>query len=154
MNTLAKLTTPSDLTRILHQEIPLTRAMGLVATCWDGQSVTLTAPLEPNQNHTDTAFGGSIASLAVLAGYSLLFLMFKDREMSTRILVQKSTTDYLLPIEAEFSATATCPPAAELEAFIETLKRKRRARMELTTRVMSRHMVAATHTGLYVAMVY
>ena len=154
MNTPPNLTPPSELTRILHSEIPLTRAMGLIASSWDGQTVTLTAPLEPNQNHTDTAFGGSIASLAVLAGYSLLFLIFKDREISTRILVQKSAIDYLLPIDAEFSARATCPPAAELEEFLATLKRKRRARMELTTQVFSRQVVSATHKGLYVAMVY
>jgi thioesterase domain-containing protein len=154
MNAPLNLTTPSDLTHILHQEIPLTRAMGLVASSWDGQTVALTAPLEPNLNHTDTAFGGSISSIAVLAGYCLLFLIFKDRGLSTRILVQKSAIDFLLPIEAEFSATATCPAPAELEEFLGTLKRKRRARIELSTEVVSGHMVAARHKGLYVAMVY
>jgi thioesterase domain-containing protein len=154
MNAPLNLSSPADVTRILHGEIPLTRAMGLSVTSWDGTTVALAAPLEPNVNHTETAFGGSIASLAVLAGYTLLFLTFRDRQISTRILIQKSATDFRLPIDAEFSAAASCPPPAALEEFLETLKRKRRARMELTTQVMSRHMVAATHTGLYVAMLY
>ena len=152
--TTPALSVPADITQILHAEIPLTRAMGLQVASWDGTSVTLSAPLAPNQNHTDTAFGGSISSLAIMAGYSLLFLLFRDRAISTRILIQKSATEYLLPIDAEFSATATCPPPAALAEFLETLKRKRRARLDLPSQVHSRHTLAATHTGLYVAMIY
>lgn len=154
MNAPLNLTSPADVTKILHEEIPLTRAMGLQVASWDGRTVTLSAPLEPNQNHTDTAFGGSIASAAILSGYCLLFLLFKERSISTRILVQKSALDFLLPIDAEFAASATLPPAEVLEEFLETLKRKRRARMELTTEVRSRNVVAARQKGLYVAMVY
>ena len=109
MNPPQQLTTPDEVTRILHGEIPLTRAMGLQVTAWDGQTVRLMAPLEPNLNHSDTAFGGSIASIAALAGYSLLFLLFRDRGISTRILIIKSVIEYRLPIDAEFSASASCP---------------------------------------------
>jgi thioesterase domain-containing protein len=154
MNAPTQLTPPAEVTGILHTEIPLTKAMGLRVDSWDGQTVKLTAPLEPNVNHTDTAFGGSIASLALLAGYSLMFLLLRDRQISTRILIQKSTVEYLLPIDAEFSASATCPTPAALEEFFLVLQKKRRSRMALTSQVLSRHMVAATHTGLYVAMVY
>src|ERR1022692_3820852 len=76
------------ITEFLHTQIPLTRAIGIDITGWDGTTVTLVAPLAPNQNHADTAFGGSIASIAILAGYSLLYILLAERQISSRILVQ------------------------------------------------------------------
>ena len=138
----------------LHDEIPITKAMGIELTAWDGTSVTLGAPLLPNQNHADTAFGGSIATLGILGGYALLHLVFLERKLSTRILIQKSSTEYQRPIDDAMTATASCPAPAALEEFLDTMKRKRRARMEIESKVLCRKMLAATHTGLFVAMVY
>ena len=143
-----------EVTAYLHEEIPVTRAMGIEVTAWDGRSVTLAAPLAPNQNHADTAFGGSIASLGILAGYCLLYLVFRERKLSTRVLIQKSATEYLRPIDELMTATASCPEPAALEEFLETMRRKRRARMEIESKILCRKMLAATSTGLFVAMVY
>jgi thioesterase domain-containing protein len=143
-----------DITAYLHREIPLTRAMEIAVTSWDGQTVTLSAPLAPNENHADTAFGGSIASMAFLAGYSLLYLVFQERAFSTRILIQKSTIDFLRPVDDQLVATACCPPPAELEEMLDTIKRKRRARMTIESKIFSGKILAATHSGIYVAMVY
>ena len=52
------------------------------------------------------------------------------------------------------TATACLPEAEELAAFLETLQRKRRARLTLHSQVLCRRMLAATHSGLYVAMLY
>jgi thioesterase domain-containing protein len=147
-------TSPKELTDYLHREIPLTRAMELRATSWDGQTVTLAAPLGPNENHTETAFGGSIASIAFLAGYSLLYLIFQERSLSTRILIQKSSIEFLRPIDEQIIGTACCPPPKELDAMLETLQRKRRARMTIISQVLSGKTLAATQSGLYVAMLY
>ena len=143
-----------DVTAYLHREIPLTRAMELSVTGWDGQTVTLAAPLAPNENHADTAFGGSIASMAFLAGYSLLYLIFQERAFSTRILIQKSTIEFLRPVDDRLVATACCPPPAELEEMLDTIKRKRRARMTIDSKILSGKTLAATHSGIYVAMLY
>jgi len=70
--------------RFLHEQIPLTRAMGVRVRSWDGEKLWLSAPLEPNHNHLGTAFGGSLSALATLAGYSLLWLLLGDREASHR----------------------------------------------------------------------
>ena len=121
---------------------------------WDGCTVTLTAPLGPNQNHTDTAFGGSIATMGILAGYTALYLLLRDRAISTRILIQKSGVEFLRPVDGDLVCVAACPTGAALEEFLETMRRKRRARVEIESRVMSRKTVAATHGGVYVAMLY
>ena len=51
----------------IHDEIPLSRALGIQLHSWDGRSLLLSAPLEPNRNHQGTGFGGSIYCAAVTA---------------------------------------------------------------------------------------
>jgi thioesterase domain-containing protein len=143
---------PAAVNAFLHGEIPLTRAMGMAVTAWDGQAVTLTAPLEPNLNHADTAFGGSIASMGIMAGYCLAYLILAERKISNRLLIQQSSVEFLRPIDGEMTARACVP--ADVAAFVELLEKKRRARLTLTAAVSCKGLLAARHTGVYVAMVY
>ncbi|HUO08459.1 MAG TPA: YiiD C-terminal domain-containing protein [Phycisphaerae bacterium] len=142
----------TQITEVLHTDLPLTRAMGVQLTQWDGRSVTLTAPLAPNHNHTDTAFGGSISSIAILAGYTALFLLLRDRDIAAHLLIQKSAIEFLRPIDTDLTAEASLPPPAEIEAFLQTLQQKRRGRLSLESRVLAKNTLSATHTGLYVAI--
>ena len=144
----------AEVTHYLHSEIPLTRAMGVAVTAWDGATVTVRAPLALNQNHADTAFGGSIASLGIVAGYTSLYLLLRDRNISTRILIQKSAVEYHRPVDDDLVCTATFPGGAVLEEFLETMRRKRRARVTVESLVICRKMLAATHSGVFVAMLY
>jgi thioesterase domain-containing protein len=148
------ITSLSDINDYLHQELPLTRHMGITAAAWDQQTLTLHAPLEPNINHADTAFGGSISTLGILAGYMLLFLMLQDRKISNRILIQKSSTDYLRPIDGPMTATASLSQVKELDEFLAMLQKRRRARMTLDSQIFTGPALSATHSGLYIAMLY
>jgi len=152
--TTSTVATLAEITTYLHEELPLTRAMGVEAAQWDGKSLMLRAPLELNVNHTDTAFGGSISSLGILAGYMLLYLATKERGISCRLLIQKSTTEFLRPIDTVITATAALPGDEALGDFVSMLVRKRKARLELETQVLSRKTLAAVQRGLYVAIVY
>lgn len=69
---------PATVEHYLHEHIPITRAMGLKVTAYDGDSVRLWAPLEPNLNHRNTAFGGSLSTLGILAGWSLLHVKMQE----------------------------------------------------------------------------
>jgi thioesterase domain-containing protein len=145
---------PAVMSAYLHEEIPLTKAMGLCCTAWDGWTVALTTPLGPNLNHADTAFGGSISATAILAGYCLMYLMLRERRISNRLLIQKSEIEFLRPIDADMISTARLPEEKEVGEFIETLQRKRRARLTLVTQVTCKGLLAAKQTGQYLAMVY
>ncbi len=142
------------MTAYLHEEIPLTKAMGLACAAWDGRAVTLAVPLGPNLNHADTAFGGSISSAAILAGYCLIYLMLRERQISNRLLIIKSEIEYLRPIDADMAATACLPSEKDLHTFLEAIHRKRRARLALESQVTCKGLLAARHTGHYIAMVY
>ena len=144
----------AELTAGLQGKIPMARQMGIEVVRWDHRSVTLGAPLAPNINHTETAFGGSISSLAILAGYALLDLAIKDRGISTRVLIQKSATDFRRPIDGPMTATAGLPGEEAVAEFVATLEKKRKARMTVESQVLCGQAVAAVHVGVYVAIVY
>ena len=57
-----------------YDKIPITRAMGVRVTKYDGGQLRLAAPIALNHNHLGTAFGGSLSALATLAAYGLIWL--------------------------------------------------------------------------------
>jgi len=139
----------TQLTTWLHGELPLTKAMGVEVASWDGKRIVVVAPLGLNVNHTETAFGGSISSLGILAGWAMLSLMLKERGVGCRVLIQKSSTDFLRPIDTEITATASLGEK-EAEELVEVMKKKRRGRLVVESEVLSRKTVAAKHVGTYV----
>jgi thioesterase domain-containing protein len=145
---------PAAMSAYLHEEIPLTKAMGLCCTGWDGRVVTLAAPLGPNINHADTAFGGSISSTAILAGYCLMYLVLRERKISNRLLITKSEIEYLRPVDGYMVGTAQAPGEEEMGKFLEMLERRRRGKLALETQVTCKGMLAARHVGQYIAIAF
>ena len=140
----------NDLQEILHTEIPLTQAMGIFVRCYSGNSITLSAPLQPNINHKNTAFGGSLYNISVLAGWGLLYIKLMERGISGTIVIQKSSIDYMLPVEQDFSATCTIGDVPLFERFVHALQRKGRARMRLNVSVAVNNCPAVAFSGTYV----
>ncbi len=142
----------AEITALLHADLPLTKAMRVEVTRWDGRAVRLAAPLAPNVNHTATAFGGSISALSILTGYTLVYLLLRDRGIAAHLLIQKSTTDFLRPIDTDLISTATLPAESDVEEFLAALKHKRRGRLTIESSVFANETLAATHSGVFVAI--
>jgi thioesterase domain-containing protein len=142
----------ADLERYLHDYIPLSRALGVHVVHLGPELVRLSAPLAPNVNHRRTAFGGSVASLAILAGWSWLRARLEDRSPVPRLVIQEETVEYLAPIDAEFEALCPAPAETAWRRFARALDERGRGRLELTTEVQSEGRVAAKFRGLYVAI--
>ena len=125
--------------QMLEQEIlaaiPLTRAMGLRMDRYDGASLTLAAPLQPNVNDKGCAFGGSLASLMTLAGWGLAKLGADARGIESDIYVQDSTIRYLAPVWQDFSAVARPAENERLDDFLDTLASRGKARLRVVCRV-------------------
>jgi thioesterase domain-containing protein len=143
---------PIQLEAYLHEHIPLSAAMGIRVTALSGSGVTLLAPLAPNINHRHTAFGGSIASIATLAAWSLVHTRLTDGGRPSRVVVMSSQIDYHAPATGEFSARCDAPSESDWTRFVAVLDRKGRARLELTSTVHSEGILAATLTGSFVAL--
>lgn len=142
------------ITTYLHSHIPLTRAMDVRAAAVGIDSITLTAPLGPNVNHTETAFGGSLSTLGIVAGWSLLHTAMADNKVSARLLIQRSETDFLRPADGDLKAECSFSDAGALPKFLSTLAERRRSRIELAARIWSNGSHVATHHGVYVAILY
>jgi thioesterase domain-containing protein len=143
--------TPSALDEYLHTHIPITRAMGVQTLFASAERVELTAPLEPNINVHGTAFGGSGATLALLAAWSVLHLRLAAEGIRNRLVIQRSTTDYLLPVAGDLMAVATLD-GADLDSFFATMARRGRARLSVSSELMFEGKVAGRLTGDFVAI--
>ncbi len=143
---------PDDLETYLHEHIPISHHMGIHVVRADLECVTLGAPLEPNINHRSTVFGGSCASVAMLAAWSLVLLRVRDAGLDARIVIQRGEVDYLTPIDGAFSATSRSPEEAVWARFLRSLERGRPARVELTADVEFGSKLVARMAGSYAAI--
>jgi thioesterase domain-containing protein len=141
-----------ELQKVLHHEIPLSRQMGLSVHQYDGACLALRAPLAPNVNHKATAFAGSLNAAMTLAGWGTAWLVLREHGLHGIIVIQESTTRYLLPVGNDFTATCHMPAAEEIERFLAGLRRRGKARLPLTVDILDGGgRVAVAFTGNYVA---
>jgi thioesterase domain-containing protein len=114
--------------------------------------VVLAAPLAPNINHRATVFGGSAASLALLAGWSLVHLRLAALVPDTRLVIQRSSIEYLTPITSAFTATAHLADARRWAAFVALLQKRGRARLAVDAALESAGAQVARCSGEFVAL--
>ena len=140
-----------DLEKTLHAEIPLTRVMDVHVLRADQNGLALGAALAPNINHKQTAFGGSLNSLATLACWGLIQLLVRDRGQVITVVIQESSVHFLKPVVQDFEAICSRPPAPVAERFLRTLERKGRARMALDAVIHADGDIALRFHGQFVA---
>jgi thioesterase domain-containing protein len=136
--------------KFFHARIPLTRAMGIRVTGNDDGGFAVEAPVALNYNHLQTAFGGSINAVAVLAGYGLLWMEL--REDAAHVVIRDSSIRFLRPIRETIRAICERPDANALRDFHATLRAKGKARITLRVRVEEDALLAAELEGTFVAL--
>jgi thioesterase domain-containing protein len=136
----------------LHEHIPISNHMGIQVVRANLEGVTLSAPLEPNINHRYTVFGGSCASVAMLAAWSLVLLRVRGAGRDAPIVIQRGEMDYMAPIDADFSATCNSPGEAVWARVLAALERGRPARIELTAEVECASKLVARMAASYAAV--
>jgi thioesterase domain-containing protein len=134
----------------LDAEIPITAALGLRVAGFEAGALTLVAPLAPNINHKDSAFAGSLNAVLTLAGWSMLWLIVYCEAMPAKVVIQDSAIRYLRPVACDFAAECRLPASAEVERFLLILRRKGKARMELTAEIREAGKLAVAFSGRYV----
>lgn len=139
-----------DTERFLHEQIPLTQAMGVKLESYDGAKLVVTAPLEPNHNHLGTAFGGSLSALTTLAGYAMLWLQLGDRQ--AHIVVRESSIRYKHPVRGTLRAVCLKPDEAELSTFKDTFHTTGKAHLRLRVQVIHKDKICVLYEGDFVAL--
>jgi thioesterase domain-containing protein len=124
-----------QLTDFIREEIPLARAMDVQLHDCDDTRLTLFAPLAPNVNDKDCAFGGSLVSLMTLAGWAWVELTLRQHGEDCDLFVAESSVRYLEPVWSDFRSEARLADGADWTMFFSTLATRGRARIEVACMV-------------------
>lgn len=133
----------------LHQQLPLTAAMQVSVSHYDGLSLVLSAPLACNHNDKSTAFAGSISSLATVCGWGALMLWAKDHYDDCQVAVSHADIHYKKPVNGDFWAKAILPDAATLAHLQKTLSHKGLVRAQLYIEVGDDKGISSTQIAEY-----
>jgi len=154
-NNFTELTARLD--QFFQAHLPLGRAMGLEVNHYDADSLSLSAPLDLNNNDKGTAFGGSLYCAAVMAGWGYFYLRcleYKLNEGAPNIVISKSDIEYLAPVDAR-TIIATCSDndPAIWDGFLSRYQERGKAKVELTaiinTNVNGVEKAAVKFTGTF-----
>lgn len=137
------------LTDFFEAHLPLAQFMQMEVESYDGNQLVLTAPLEPNINDKQTAFGGSLYNLAVMTCWGMLYLKTQEKGLKCNQVVSKGAMGYLAPVTGTLRAVCNAPSEEELTTFFEHFERKGRARMNLAANIECNGKVAVEFEGQY-----
>ncbi len=138
----------------LHEMVPLAKLMGVGVEVSDDRSLTLIAPKEQNKNSLNTAFGGSLVSLATLAGYGVVWELMKNEKGAEksewRIVVKESRAAYRRPVIGDLRAICERPAQAVIAEFKDALARYGQAKLKLHAKVVEQGQTAVDVTAAFV----
>lgn len=134
----------------LHSEIPLSHFMQVKVIHADEKQIELQCPLGPNHNHVGTAFGGSLATLMVLAAYCQLFKIINE---TGHVLLKTSSMNYMYPVEETLRAVCKAPTEEQVKKFKDAFAKKGKGRLTLTSQiVLADGRIACEMTGEFVGV--
>ncbi|AOE50832.1 YiiD C-terminal domain-containing protein [Kangiella sediminilitoris] len=122
---------PQQLEALVHREIPITKALEIHIANLTAQSIQVTAPFETNKNIHNTAFAGSIYTVATIAGWSLVNSIAANNQLSGSVVLAKADIQYKKPINGKIVAECSIDDEQLIEQFIRSFQRKNRARINL-----------------------
>lgn len=135
----------------LHNEIPLTKFMDLKITKYDEKELITLAPLNKNINDKGTAFGGSLATLTIISGWSIFWLISKELEInSENIVVIKNEHSYRKPVTKELICHTKRPTKDEIENLKNKLLLKKSASIKISSQIIEDGEICVDFTGYYV----
>lgn len=115
----------------LKKNIPMAEAMDIRLESDSPEKLILSAPYGPNRNHHGSAFGGSIATLMILAGwFRIQSFLDEEFEHSLAVIVRNEIT-YRSPIEGDIFARVHPVEVDLLTGFREIMEKKGKALIEV-----------------------
>jgi thioesterase domain-containing protein len=129
-------------------DIPLAAAMGVRIASYDGTTLRVQAPLEPNHNPHGTAFAGSLYSLCVLTCWGSVWLALRVRGIDAHIVAAESSIQYRRAVSAELLCHCTMDSGA-LAAALEGFAAAGKARLDLNSSIPAGDKLAVTFAGQY-----
>ena len=126
--------------------------MGFTAGEYAHDSLTLTAPLVLNLNDKQTAFGGTLATLCTISGWTMVSMDCREAGFNIDIVVTESQIRYVAPVRTEqICARAFRPDEALVAAFCDALGTKGSGALAISVNVDGDKPQAVMFHGHYFA---
>lgn len=106
--------------------IPMTRGLAFELLDFDGESLTVRAPLDANRNDKGTFFAGSQAMLLTLSGWALTTLLAEQAGYPSDVVAVESALSYCAPVTSDMVITVSADDR-QRQQFADRLARKGRA---------------------------
>ncbi|NOY28878.1 MAG: hypothetical protein GXP28_01515 [Planctomycetes bacterium] len=133
----------------LGREMPITRSMQLETVSWTDQQLAMKMPLEPNRNHQDSAFAGSLSTLCTVVGWGTLFMLLQQKGLTGNVVIRRGTIRYLLR-SSEIVATGLPIDSDELGFFFELLQSKGKSKLDIAVEIADEQGPYVVFKGSYV----
>jgi thioesterase domain-containing protein len=138
----------AELERTWHEEIPISKAMGIRVTDFANDQLVVRAELEPNINVHGTAFAGSLYAIAALCGWGMTWLQLKTRRIDGSIVIADGNIHYERPVKEPIVATCRFILTDQADALAR-LKAQGKTRFNLECVIRANGNDAARFTGEY-----
>ncbi len=139
----------SALQTIWHETIPLSKAMNIEISYYDGKELITHCDGDFNKNLHNTMFAGSIYTLATLSGWGWVYLQLQQLQLKGDIVLAEANIKYHAPIKGIGYAIVSVD---SVEGDFNRLNQGRNARINLTAHLYSGDNIAATFTGSYAVL--
>lgn len=135
----------------LKEQVPLITHMGIDVVGWDGATVKVEAPLQPNLNTHGTAFGGSLYCVGAMTGWSAVHLTLMEAGHLPSVWLAKGEVSYLKPVRGTLRGTTTITED-QRQQIISTYESKGRVKVPVDLIIEEQGEEAVRMSALYVAM--
>lgn len=142
----------SQLKQIIQENMPITRHLQFSLFLNPDENLVATAPLGPNVNHQQTAFGGSLSMLATLAGWAMTRLILREQDCAAEVVIQKSSIAYQAPVCNDLVLTCNRPSLQDRSSFFCMLERWGKARLPLRCFIEEKAESVVVFEGSYAAL--
>jgi thioesterase domain-containing protein len=142
-----------ELQATLEREIPMCAQMGIRVHAGSQGALVMRMPLDPNRNHQQTAFAGSLSSLCTIAGWGSVYLLMRELNRRGSIVIRRGEIRYQEPVTAP-EILAHCLPVSieSRQYFLEMLDDKGQSKLDVTVEVKGTDGPAVIFRGSYVVL--
>jgi thioesterase domain-containing protein len=142
-----------ELQEYLDREIPMCSHMGIRVHERGPNGLVVRFPFEPNRNHQQTVFAGSLNALCTIAGWGTVFLLLKESGRRGSVVIRRGSIRYQEPVtSSDVFARCEPVPAGAKQYFVEMLDEKKQAKLDLVVEIAGPSGPLVAFNGSYVVL--
>lgn len=132
-----------------HETIPLSKAMKIEISFYDGEQLLTSCDTKFNKNLHNTMFAGSIYTLATLTGWGWVYLEMERQNLKADIVLADANIRYHKPVKGPANGRVL---NENVNADLSTFQSRGKVRFKIETSILCGDEVVATFSGLYFAI--